>query len=88
MTNIHTLWKQILGAAVGAMVAMGLYYAYDFAAPTVLALLPQSDVPVVREYTDEERAQNQDEVVRRAQEILARLLQEKTGGEMPYAGGR
>ena len=69
----HTpMSKQLLGAIVGATIALGLYETYEFATPHVQALLaPPLDVQQEQGADHGEQMEAQAEVVAHAKELLA-----------------
>jgi hypothetical protein len=71
-----TLRKQLTGAGISALAAIVVYQAYTFISPSLSALLPQEGVAAEQQYTDEDRARKQEEIVVRTREILQRLSTE------------
>lgn len=65
----NSLVRQFLGAAVGTVVALLLYMAYEAVSPHLQAsLFLQTPVPG---YTDEQRHDRQDQVVLQARQLLS-----------------
>ena len=49
MSDTQTpLWKQLLGAGTGALVALAAYVAYDAASPALTAVLASPGAPIIR----------------------------------------
>jgi hypothetical protein len=75
MAKRLTLRDQLLGAAAGTLVALGIYAGYKVAAPAVLALLPEA--PTVEagasKFTDADRAERRQEIAARTRKLISAM---------------
>jgi hypothetical protein len=80
MTKKPSLREQLIGAAVGTAVALGIYGAYSVAAPAVRGMLASTvsaEEKAPSKFTDADRAARMEEIAERAR----RMIEQETGGK-------
>ena len=70
MFSPHPLLRQLLGAAIGTLVAMMIYGIYTVAAPHVAAMLPARSSVQTAEFTEQSRLETQQRIIEKARENL------------------
>lgn len=75
------LARQIIGAGIGALVALMMYESYNFGSDILQALLPTTPVQAHEEYTDATRDAKMDRIAAAAQEHLAQGIDVPNDGQ-------
>ena len=75
ISSVSPLWKQLLGAALGAVIALVLYSAYQFVAPyaqgVIVSILPEQAAAT---YTEKQQTEKQDQIAELAKERFREMI--------------